>query len=218
MFSAYGFTKKEIPDLKGKVFIVTGANSGLGFGSTLLLAAHGATVVMACRSRERAEEAKQKLLKEEKSIKPEQLLVMDLDNSSLKSVKGFGRAFRALNLNLDGLILNAGGCRSEFKLTEDGLEETFAVNHLAHFALTNDLLDLLQKAPVASVVAVSSVAHYDAYSWGCGLDEATINDKKKFKFWAAYGQSKLANLLRTFFFVCFGALPRQLFLLKEQRN
>ena len=193
-FVPYGFHASEIPDLKGKTYVVTGANSGLGLGTTILLANAGATVIMGCRSRARAEAAKKSILAEHSRIKPEQLVLIDLDNASLKSVKQFCREVYKLNLpHLDGLDLNAGGARAHFGMTEDGVEEMFAVDHLAHFALTNELLPLLQKAPKAAVVGVSSLAHFMSYPWGVGLDEATINDKSKFTTWGAYGAPSLGS-------------------------
>jgi len=191
LFERYGFTFKEIPDLSGKTFVVTGANSGLGFGTAFELASHGATVIMACRSRQRAEEAKRKM----GAVKGE-LIVMDLDNASLVSVKKFARDFKALNRPLDGLILNAGIMFPPFELTTDGIESQFGVNHIAHFALANELLDVMAK-PYSTIVSVSSLAHWFTVKNGVNLDLSVINDPKNYNPYAYYGQSKLANLLFT---------------------
>jgi NAD(P)-dependent dehydrogenase (short-subunit alcohol dehydrogenase family) len=191
--SAYGFTAKEIPELKGKTFIVTGANSGLGYGSTSLLAQHGAKVIMACRSLERATAAKQKLLAAHKGVSPEQLVVLELNNSNLKSVKKFTRDFRALGLRIDGCLLNAGGIASAFELTDDGLERMFGVNHVAHHAMMKELMDLMNLE--SRIVTVSSVGHYSTFEEGVLLTLEGINDKKRFNAMTSYGQSKLCNIL-----------------------
>lgn len=193
----YGFDPKDMGDLKGKVYVVTGANSGLGFGSTRLLAAHGAKVCMACRSLVRGEEAKAVIVKESDGVvSPDQLVVMALDNSDLKSVKAFATAYRKAETRLDGLLLNAGGVVSECELTKDGVEKMFGVNHLAHHALTIELLDMLEKNPTpATVVAVSSVAHYSSVPGSVYLNVKDLNKKENFNAMTYYGQSKLCNLL-----------------------
>jgi len=191
-FSSFGFSERDIPDLKGKLYVVTGANSGLGFGATKLLVSHGATVVMTCRSVQKCNEAKATIASETKT--PESsTIVMELDNASLKSVKQFVRAFRAKDLKINGLILNAGGIVEKFKLTADNLEQMFGVNHLAHFAITKDLLDLMTEP--STIVSVTSIGHFSTVSGGVFLDEKLINDPAQFNPLSSYGQSKLCNIL-----------------------
>jgi len=192
IFEPWGFTVKEILDLTNKTFIVTGANSGLGFGTAQILAEHGADVIMACRSVKKGENAKSQMGQVKGS-----LTVMELDNSSLLSVKRFANAFKAMNRPLNGLILNAGIMFPPFELTKDGIESQFGVNHVAHFALVKDLLPLMEKnSEQSTIVAVSSLAHWFAPKGvGVHLDLAKINDEKIYNAHEWYGQSKLANLL-----------------------
>jgi NAD(P)-dependent dehydrogenase (short-subunit alcohol dehydrogenase family) len=190
LFEPWGFTDSEIPDLTGKTFIVTGANSGLGFGTAEELAKHGADVYMVCRSVKKGEEAK-KLMGPVKGT----LTVMEMDNTSLASVKKFANNFKALGKPINGLILNAGIMVPPFELTKDGLESQFGVNHIAHFALTKELLPLVEKSQPSTIVSVASLAHWFTVPTGVYLDLDKINDKTKYNPMTWYGQSKLANVL-----------------------
>jgi NAD(P)-dependent dehydrogenase (short-subunit alcohol dehydrogenase family) len=190
LIEPWGFNYKDIPDLTGKTFIVTGANSGLGFGAALELAKHGADVIIAVRSVKKGEEAK----KEMGQVKGS-LTVMELDNNSLLSVKRFANAFKALGRPLHGLILNAGIMAPPFELTKDGFESQFGVNHIAHFALTKELLPILEKSQPSTIVSVSSLAHWFAPKGGILPDLKAINDPSKYNPHTWYGQSKLANIL-----------------------
>lgn len=179
------WTQQDIPDMTGKVVIITGANSGLGLESTKALAAKGATVVMACRNSRKAEEARAEVLATNPAAG---LDVMALDNASLASVRAFADAFKAKYDRLDILLNNAGVMAIPRSLTEDGFEMQLGVNHLAHFALTGLLLDVITMTPKARVHSTSSSA---AFMGAINLDD--LMGEKSYGRWTAYGQSKLAN-------------------------
>ncbi|MBX3052643.1 MAG: SDR family oxidoreductase [Caldilineaceae bacterium] len=181
------WTQQDIPDLTGKVVVVTGANSGLGLESTKALAAKRATVVMACRNLEKAEQAKLEVLAANPNAK---LAIMPLDNASLASVRAFAHAFKEKYDRLDILLNNAGLMAIPRQETEDGFEMQLGVNHLAHFALTGLLLDVLTKTPGARIHNTSSSA---AFNGRIQLDD--LMGEKEYNRWSAYGQSKLANAL-----------------------
>ncbi|TYZ67977.1 hypothetical protein PybrP1_011885 [[Pythium] brassicae (nom. inval.)] len=191
------WTVAQIPPLAGKVAIVTGANSGIGYETALALARNGAHVVLACRSEPRAMAAKAQI---EAAIagsdRAGSLEFIALDLSSLESVRAFAKAFTANFERLDILVNNAGLMYPEKTHTESGLESQFAVNHLGHFYLTQLLFEPLKRsAGQARVVNVSSVAHRLA-----SLDLATLARSKpnKWFYFGAYNDSKLANLLFTY--------------------
>jgi NAD(P)-dependent dehydrogenase (short-subunit alcohol dehydrogenase family) len=181
------WTQQDMPDLTGKVLIVTGANSGLGFESTKALAEHGATVVMAVRNMEKGEKARADILKEVPNAK---LDLMKLDNADLSSVQAFAAAFREKYDRLDILLNNAGVMAIPRQETADGFEMQFGVNHLAHFALTGLLLDVLTKTPGARVHSVSSSAAFNAQ-----INFDDLMGEEDYSRWGAYGQSKLANAM-----------------------
>ncbi|MDA0241775.1 MAG: oxidoreductase [Chloroflexi bacterium] len=180
------WTQQDIPDLTGQVVIITGANSGLGLESTKALAAHGATVVMACRDLSKAEKAKTEVLAANPTAK---LDVMRLDNASLDSVRTFAAAFKAKYGRLNILLNNAGVMAIPRTLTKDGFEMQIGVNHIAHFALTGLLLDLLTATPNARIHNTSSSA---AFSGRIYFDD--LMGETSYGRWSAYGQSKLANV------------------------
>ena len=151
------WTQNDMPDMKGKVVIISGANSGLGLESTKALAAKGATVVMACRNVRKADEARVEVLRQ---VPQARLEVMALDNASLDSVRAFAAAFKAKYDRLDLLLNNAGVMAIPRTETEDGFEMQFGVNHLAHFALTGLLLDVLTSTSGSRVHNVSSSAAF----------------------------------------------------------
>jgi len=209
------FSAADIPDLKGKVAIVTGANTGIGKVSSIELARsaffiliflfflsiscpclfsfrHGAHVIMACRSVERARPAVEEAIKLSGNQNVE---FLPLDLSSLKSVAAFVEAFKAKNLPLHLLLNNAGVMACPFALTTDGIESQFGTNHIGHFYLTLLLFDLLEQNQPSRIVNVSSSAHNMAPSQGILFD--SINDEASYGAWKAYGQSKLANILFT---------------------
>lgn len=179
------WTQEDIPDLSGKVIVITGANSGLGFESTKALAAKGATIVMACRNMSKAEKAKAEVLADHSNAK---LDLMQLDNASLKSVRAFANAFKAKYDRLDILLNNAGVMAIPRTETEDDFEMQLGVNHLGHFALTGLLLDVIIRTPGARIHNTSSSA---AFNGQINFDD--MMGKENYSRWGAYGQSKLAN-------------------------
>ena len=180
----------QLRDQTGRVAIVTGANSGIGFETARVVAEKGATVVMACRSLDKAMPKADEIRTAHPAANVE---VMHLDLSDLDSVRQFAQAFRAKHSRLDLLINNAGIMVPPYGKTAQGFETQLGVNHLGHFALTGSLLDLLMRTPGSRVVTVSSIAHYFGK-----IDFSDLNFEKGYKAQAAYGQSKLANLLFTY--------------------
>ncbi|MEZ4454698.1 MAG: oxidoreductase [Nannocystaceae bacterium] len=185
------WTQHDIPDQTGKVALVTGANSGIGLETARELARRGAHVILACRSRDRAEAALQDL---EASLPGATFEFMALDLADLDQVRAFAEAFRARFDRLDLLINNAGVMVPPASTTKQGYELQLGVNHLGHFALTGLLLDRLLATPGARVVNVSSMAHR---SGKMDFDDLDFRGRG-YRPWQAYGQSKLANLLFTF--------------------
>ncbi|GJM41867.1 MAG: short-chain dehydrogenase [Ardenticatenaceae bacterium] len=179
------WTRNDIPDLNEKVIVITGANSGLGLESTKAFAAKGATVVMACRNLSKAEKAKAEVLQ---SVPNAKLDLMALNNASLDSVRAFTDAFKAKYDRLDVLLNNAGVMAIPRMETADGFEMQLGVNHLAHFALTGLLLEVLKKTPGSRVHNTSSSA-----AFGGSIHFDDLMGEKGYGRWTAYGQSKLAN-------------------------
>lgn len=184
------WTAAAIPDQTGRVAVVTGANTGIGFETAAALAARSAKVVLACRNPLKAGDAMARI----RARTPEaDLEFLELDLASLGSIERFADAFAAASDRLDLLINNAGVMAPPFARTEDGFELQFGCNHLGHFALTGRLLDLLRATSDSRVVTVSSLTHRMA-----DLDFDNLNAEKGYRKMAAYGRSKLANLLFTF--------------------
>ena len=179
------WTTGDIPDLTGKRAVVTGANSGLGLQTALELARHGASVVLACRSAERGEQA----LKTVREAVPDADVVLgSLDLADLASVRAFAEEHGQAPLDL--LINNAGVMALPRRTTADGFEMQFGTNHLGHFALTGLLTPALLKADAARVVTVTSMMH-----WLGRIDFDDLDGEHGYKKWTAYCQSKLANLI-----------------------
>ena len=186
------WTAADMPSLKGKTAIVTGANSGLGLHTASGLAAAGASVVMACRSADKAAKALQQVKQKAPKARVE---VMPLDLASLESVRAFASAFSAKYPQLDILCNNAGVMAIPYAKTREGFEMQVGTNHFGHFVLTGLLLDKLRATPGARVVSVASMAH----KWTRAMDlEDPFFEHKPYKRWDAYGKSKLANLLFIF--------------------
>jgi NAD(P)-dependent dehydrogenase (short-subunit alcohol dehydrogenase family) len=178
----------EVPDLSGRFAVVTGANSGLGFGLAKRLAGEGADVVMAIRSRAKGEAAIAEIRRELPSAK---LTIKQLDLSSLKSVAALGDELAAEGRPIDILINNAGVMTPpQRQETDDGFELQFGANHLGHFALTGRLLPLLRSAHGARVVTVSSIAAGQR-----NLDFDDANAQHGYKPMRSYGMAKLAQLM-----------------------
>ena len=186
------WTPADMPDMKGKLAIVTGANSGLGFHTARELARKGAHVVLACRSKDKTEAA----LRDIRAAVPGALVeFMPLDLSDLDSVRAFAEAYKAKHKRLDILCNNAGVMALPLRRTKQGFEMQIGTNHLGHFALTGLLMDVLRATPGSRVVSVASMAH----RWTRGLDLEDLNfERRSYRKWDAYGKSKLANLLFTY--------------------
>ncbi|GLD95469.1 hypothetical protein PINS_up004114 [Pythium insidiosum] len=181
-----------IPSMLDKVVIVTGANSGIGFHTALELARNDATVVLACRSRERADKALGQIKQQVSSARVE---FMQLDLSSLASVESFAAAFKSKYDRLDVLVNNAGLMYPAETHNKDGMEMQFAVNHLGHFYLTHLLFDVIKRTHGARIVNVSSVGHRLARP---DFTKIVTSTTGKWFYFNEYGVSKLANLLFTY--------------------
>jgi len=180
----------SIPDQSGRVAIVTGANSGIGFETARELARAGATVVLACRSEARATEAMARL-NAESLAGPRSFIPLDL--ADLDSVEAFATSFLEAHDRLDILVNNAGVMVPPRGTTKQGFELQLGVNHFGHFALTGRLLPRLLATEGSRVVNVSSIAHRQGRM---RFDDLNY-EQGGYTSWGAYGQSKLANLLFT---------------------
>ena len=179
----------DIGDLTGRVALVTGANSGIGYETAGALARKGAHVIMACRNAERARRARDKL---ESELERSSLELLPLDLADLVSVRRAAEAVLGRHARLDILVNNAGIMGTPYRQTADGLELQMATNHFGHFALTGLLLDRLVTTERSRIVTVSSQMHRAGRLLPDDLGgEAPRNT------WVAYGTSKLANLLFT---------------------
>jgi NAD(P)-dependent dehydrogenase (short-subunit alcohol dehydrogenase family) len=184
------WTAESIPDLSGKIAVVTGANSGIGYEMARALAGKEATVVLACRNKDKGEAAVRQIAQEYPEAKAE---FVQLDLSDLASVRRFADEFTSRYDRLDILINNAGIMRTPFRRTADGFELQFGTNHLGHFALTGLLLALIIRTSQARVVTVSSGGERFGE-----IDFDNLNAEKRYDAGGAYAQSKLANLLFTY--------------------
>ena len=174
----------DVPDQGGRTAVVTGANSGIGFETARVLAEHGATVILACRDVTRGEAAAARI------GGPGPVAVQHLDLGSLASVRTAASDIHERHQRLDLLINNAGLMMPPYGTTSDGFERQFGTNHLGHFALTGLLLDLLLPTAGSRVVTVSSNMHRAGR-----LNFADLQSAQRYRRVAAYGQSKLANLM-----------------------
>lgn len=185
--SANQWTVSDIPEQRGRVAVVTGGNSGIGYEAALALVGKGAHVVLAVRSAEKGQEA---LAAIRRAYPQAAVEVMALDLSDLGSVRRFAEVFRGRFEQLALLINNAGVMALPYRRTADGFEMQFGTNHLGHFALTGLLLPTILATPNARIVTVSSGLHTSGEIAFENLDGAQGYDR-----WRAYSQSKLANLL-----------------------
>jgi NAD(P)-dependent dehydrogenase (short-subunit alcohol dehydrogenase family) len=180
------WTDQSIPDQRGRVAIITGANTGLGFESARMLAEHGASVILAVRNVEKGKRAADRITGD--------VSVQALDLTSLDSIRSATADLRAKHPRIDLLINNAGVMYTPKQTTSDGFELQFGTNHLGHFALTGLLLDRLLPVPGSRVVTLSSAGHrmraaihFDDLQW-----------EQSYSRIGAYGQAKLANLMFTY--------------------
>lgn len=188
--TAHHWTAADIPNLAGKTAIVTGSTAGLGLVAATELAAHGASVTLAVRDVARGEKVARAII----DAYPEaSVQVALLDLTSLASIREFATGYIKSHKRLDILINNAGimGVPTR-ETTADGFEAQFGTNHLGHFALTGLLLPVISKTKGARIVTVSSNLHKTGR-----MNFDDLMGEKSYKPWAAYGQSKLANLLFT---------------------
>jgi NAD(P)-dependent dehydrogenase (short-subunit alcohol dehydrogenase family) len=179
--------KQSDASMKDRVCIVTGANSGVGLSAALHLARGGAHVVMVCRSKERAEAARDRVREES----PARIDVVQMDLASLEDVRRGASELLELYPEIHVLINNAGLHSTERTLTPDGFETVFAVNHLASFLLTRLLLDRLRQSAPARIIQVNSQGHRFG---GLDLDDLDWG-KRHYRGLQAYGASKTAQLL-----------------------
>ncbi|CAO1653489.1 oxidoreductase [Parasphingorhabdus sp. NYA22] len=183
------FTDKDVPDQSGRVFFVTGANSGLGYQTAKLLAGRCARVLLGCRSVEKAEAA----IADIHSVYPEaDMRFIPLDLGDLKSIRSAAKLV-AKEPRLDVLVNNAGIMMPPREETADGFESQFGVNHLGTFALTGLLLEKLAEGQEPRVVITSSMAHRSGR-----IDFDDSNAEQSYSRWGRYAMSKLANLLHMY--------------------
>jgi len=176
-------------NLAGKTVLVTGATSGIGLEASVVLARMNARLVMIGRDPAKTAEKVEEVRKRSGSTAVESLLC---DFSSQARIRRLADEFRARHDRLDILVNNAGAVFAKRSVTEDGIESTFAVNHLGYFLLTNLLLDLLIKSAPARVVNVASAASYQGT-----LDFEDLGFERGYRIMRAYSRSKLANILFT---------------------
>lgn len=185
------WTAENIPNQAGKIAVVTGSNTGIGFDTARMLAENRAKIVIAVRTIEKGEKAADKI---RKKFADADINVMELDLADLESVKKFAENFKNEYSQLHLLINNAGVMIPPYTKTKDGFELQFGTNHLGHFTLTAHLLDVLKRTDNSRVVSVASLAHtrgeldFDDLNW----------ESRSYSKWSAYGDSKLANLYFTY--------------------
>ncbi|MCP3873292.1 MAG: SDR family NAD(P)-dependent oxidoreductase [Desulfobacteraceae bacterium] len=188
---AQKWNDQNIDDQTGRVAIVTGGSSGLGLETASVLAQKNAQVIIAVRNLEKGESASNKI---KRKAPNSDIKIMKLDLSDLSSITAFADKFKTKFSQLDLLINNAGVMAPPFQMTADGFELQMGTNHLGHFALTGHLIDLIKSTPESRIVNVSSMAHkmgninFDDLNW----------EKRSYKKWNAYGDSKIANLYFTY--------------------
>lgn len=182
------WTQHRVPSQQGKRFLITGANSGIGLETTKVLAAKGAQVILACRDEAKALKAMAEIRQHHPKAS---LHFLQLDLSSLESVRAMTDMFFEQYERLDGLINNAGVMWLPQGRTVDGFESQIGTNHFGHFALTGLLLPALLKQTGSRIVTVSSIAHR---AGNLNFDDLFF-ERRPYSKHKAYAQSKLANLV-----------------------
>jgi NAD(P)-dependent dehydrogenase (short-subunit alcohol dehydrogenase family) len=185
------WTGEDVPDQHGRLAVVTGANTGLGFETAQVLAGRGASVVLAVRDVEKGKRAAARMAG---AAPGADVTVQPLDLTSLESIRAAADELRARHPRIDVLINNAGVMFTPRQTTPDGFEQQFATNHLGHFALTGLLLEHMVTVPGSRVVTVSSAAHRIR----ARINFADLQGQRSYSRVRAYSQSKLANLLFTY--------------------
>ena len=177
-----------LPDQSGRLAIITGANTGLGFENARYFAMAGMKVIMACRSEDRALDAMARIQAEQPDA---DLEFMQVDVSDLSSVRRFAKTFSASYDQIDLLVNNAGIMFTPYEQSVDGFEGQMATNYFGHFLLTSLLLDLIPDSPDARIVSLSSIAHTQIK----GIRFEDIHWEEKYDKFSAYAQTKLACLM-----------------------
>jgi len=188
--SPHTWTEQDLPDQTGRLAVITGANSGTGLEAARVLARRGAAVVLGCRIPGKAQDALRALQADCPGAAVE---TVALDLGSLDSVRAAAEVIKVRHRRLDLLLNNAGVMVPPFGRTADGFETQLGTNHLGHFALTGLLLGRLLATPGSRIVTMSSMAHKQGT-----LQFDDLGFERGYRPWAAYGQSKLANLLFTY--------------------
>jgi NAD(P)-dependent dehydrogenase (short-subunit alcohol dehydrogenase family) len=184
------WTAADIPDQTGRVAVITGANTGLGYETAAALAEHGAHVVLAVRNLDKGKDAAARIT----ATSPHaDVALQELDLTSLESIRAAADQLRSDHDHIDLLINNAGVMMTPKSTTKDGFELQFGTNHLGHFAFTGLLLDRLLPVPGSRVVTVSSIGHRVGR---IRFDD--LQSERSYGRMRAYGRSKLANLLFTY--------------------
>lgn len=176
-------------DLNGKVVIVTGANTGIGKEVARGLAARNAKVILACRNKEKCDQARKDIIYDTKN---KYVYCRRCDLASQESIRQFVERFKQEHTQLNILINNGGIMQCEKSYTKEGIEMQLGVNHMGHFLLTNLLLDVLKKSAPSRIINVSSAAHLKGK-----LNVQDLNSSTNYNAYDAYAQSKLANVLFT---------------------
>jgi NAD(P)-dependent dehydrogenase (short-subunit alcohol dehydrogenase family) len=185
------WTSAHIPDQSGRLAVVTGANTGLGFETAQVLAGHGASVVLAVRDIEKGKRAAARIAD---TAPGADVMVQPLDLTSLDSIRAAADELRAKHPRIDLLINNAGVMFTPRQTTTDGFELQFGTNHLGHFALTGLLLEQMLPVPGSRVVTLSSIMHRVR----ARINFDDLQGERSYSRVGAYSQSKLANLLFTY--------------------
>lgn len=181
---------KNIPNLKGKIAIVSGANSGTGYGITSHLAKHNCKVIMASRNEGKLQEAKKQLLSE---IPHADLEIEVVDLTSLESIQKFCNRIKANYPKIDFLANNAGGGSSKYVKTVDGLEQNFTINYLGHFSLTTQLLPVLKDG--SRIVNFSSIGYKRFLKHNLDVDNLMCDSAEDYNQMQEYCKGKLCSIL-----------------------